>query len=903
MGVVSEFLIRQIARQVADRGLVVWYDPERVYESLAPTLATRLAASTDNGPLPTDNPPQTTHYTGSFLDLRKQIDPLLNALQPPQLVVYVPLERTETDSALIELDCAGVVMQPRQQPPACNTRLSVVARNALRPILGEDQVAVIEKQVEAGKLSLADLDALATKGTESLGVMSLIFGTVNPQEVALAFLHDDRFDAEVVKKQAQANLSRLLQATFEFDVHAKPPSEGDVAGWLTEFRTRLTRHVLLTDLLDCLGEDVPSVLASMRGADSPGGVEACVRLARAWRNSREVSGSYLAAAGKVEVVSGQWSVVSGAWAGGNAPSRVMRNAPLKKVEMAALRDVEREFLERPSGEALRVAQQKLSGFWAEQVPMIQARWALIAAAGEVLLEALRVESEIKSLPKPGSKELGARAAALLKSYATGDSPWCLLDTHHRHLESRKYNFDFLGAAGTGESEHEGLEKLIAKAEQRHTEVASMLARQFLANWHQSGKPLPGLPCQTGFYETHVKPRLSHGPVAYVWVDALRFEMARELARLLDEDFEIDLRPGIATAPTITEIGMAALLPGAQSGARVVSTGGGKLALEIGGKVVKDRKDRVAFLKETAGVPVFDCKLDDLLPKPSKKVKEGIAGAGLVLVTSQEIDELGETDTKLARLQMDSVLGHLRRAVRVLADSGISQVVLAADHGYLFADELGDEMKIDPPGGQTADLHRRVWVGVGGATSPSYVRAPLKSFGIDSEFDLATPSDLAIFKVAGGNVAYFHGGLSPQELVVPVLLLTARVRAATGKTGIHWTLTPGAAKLTTRFFSVQIGGTQAESSLFGFEPPTVRVEIRAGRKVVSTPVSASYGYEDATGEARLKVAGQHPNRIEPNTMTLMVTEEISQKTVAVVLLDARSGAELAKLEGIEAVISM
>ena len=45
----------------------------------------------------------------------------------------------------------------------------------------------------------------------------------------------------------------------------------------------------------------------------------------------------------------------------------------------------------------------------------------------------------------------------------------------------------------------------------------------------------------------------------------------------------------------------------------------------GGKVIKDRKDRVAFLKEHAGVSVFDAKLDDLLPKPVKKVKDGIQG--------------------------------------------------------------------------------------------------------------------------------------------------------------------------------------------------------------------------------------------------------------------------------------
>jgi hypothetical protein len=55
--------------------------------------------------------------------------------------------------------------------------------------------------------------------------------------------------------------------------------------------------------------------------------------------------------------------------------------------------------------------------------------------------------------------------------------------------------------------------------------------------------------------------------------------------------------------------MAALLPKAQESAKVVAAGGGKLALEIGGKVIKDRKDRVAFLKENAGVSVFDAKLD------------------------------------------------------------------------------------------------------------------------------------------------------------------------------------------------------------------------------------------------------------------------------------------------------
>src|SRR5258707_230835 len=79
----------------------------------------------------------------------------------------------------------------------------LVARNALKSPLGDENAAEVEKQVEAGKLSLADVDALGSKGQEfSKGVVSIVFGSGNPQEVALAFLASDRHDAEVQKKSA-----------------------------------------------------------------------------------------------------------------------------------------------------------------------------------------------------------------------------------------------------------------------------------------------------------------------------------------------------------------------------------------------------------------------------------------------------------------------------------------------------------------------------------------------------------------------------------------------------------------------------------------------------------------------------------------------------------------------------
>src|SRR5439155_13631710 len=99
------------------------------------------------------------------------------------------------------------------------------------------------------------------------------------------------------------------------------------------------------------------------------------------------------------------------------------------------------------------------------------------------------------------------------------------------------------------------------------------------------------------------------------------------------------------------------------------------------------------------------KLNDLM-KPTKKRQQEITEADVLLVTSQEIDRRGEEtgDEEEARRFMDEVLEKLRRGIRRLASLGVHHIVIAADHGHLFVEELDDAMKIDSPGGQTVDLH-------------------------------------------------------------------------------------------------------------------------------------------------------------------------------------------------------
>ena len=62
--------------------------------------------------------------------------------------------------------------------------------------------------------------------------------------------------------------------------------------------------------------------------------------------------------------------------------------------------------------------------------------------------------------------------------------------------------------------------------------SSELAKHLITQFSKAKHPIKGLLRQRDFFEKQVKPHLGEDKVAYVWVDALRFKMARELCRLL-----------------------------------------------------------------------------------------------------------------------------------------------------------------------------------------------------------------------------------------------------------------------------------------------------------------------------------------------------------------------------------
>ena len=864
MGRVADAVISLITKQVRDAGIVVWYDPERTYCGLAEDLS-----------LPDT---KVLRFQGSFFELRTQFEPLLEFVDsdgqprqeqtvPPHVLVYVPMDRRETHYALIEAETAGQSIEPGANPWQRNTRLRVIAERVFKDI-APDRAGEIARQVEQGVLTLEDLDRLAEQSAAiGSGAVKLIFGTASVEDVALALAASDKHDATIESKRALHEVAHLITSDLGIQL--------DPAGSIAAARQVLRRSLLLSDFVATV-RDGGGAVSGLEAAGLPTSdhqLATVAKVCRTWRHRSDYHEAYVVSA---RAVDSQVDICSLEV----EPQSLVGTETFPSVEERLLHHAEDALLEGAPENARELAERRKRSFWSAEEPTNQLRWSLIETAALVILTAARIKAELKRPLKA--------PAAFVKAYAGDSEPWCLLDTYHRHLERQFTIFD-LEISG----EHDLLEQVIHRARQQYMEAVALCAEAFTAALDAADFVVGEVLHQETIFPSLVAPLVKAGKEskrkpAYVWVDAMRFEMGRELVDGLGDDFEVKLLPRIAQLPTITEVGMSALLPGADKGAELVEVGAGKVGLKIGEVALKDRTGRVKYLRERLDGKMVDLKLNGLI-KPSKKLRDEIGAADFVLVTSQEIDRRGENaeDEDEARRYMDEVLDKLRKGVRRLASLGVTDVVITADHGHLHGEAIESGMKIDPPGGDTADLHRRVWIGRGGSSAAGYLRIPASRVGLGGDLELAFPRSLACFR-AGGSESFFRGAASLQELIIPIAVVKVK-RAAVPAGQATIALTMERPRITTRFFSVT--ATLSLAGFFGPEEKRVKAVVRTNKRDIGSGVTAAYGFEDGTQEIVLR-------KDKPNAITLMLPSEAGLKAVSVHVLDAATGVELARRDNIE-----
>lgn len=381
----------------------------------------------------------------------------------------------------------------------------------------------------------------------------------------------------------------------------------------------------------------------------------------------------------------------------------------------------------------------------------------------------------------------------------------LLDFYLGSLrEADRLQREFEQAVGDVLDPHGLMREVIGQARARYRRLVEKVQGVFVKHLESAGWPPTGRLANADVFDRLLADRLKDRgcKLAYLMVDALRYELGVALEKQLAEDGPVELRAAYAQLPSITPVGMASLLPGARA----------KLSLHLHKDALLPRLDgapvgnvgqRMEVLRARLGDRFAELPLNDFV-----RGKPLIADTvDLLVLRSTEIDSQLESNPETTLSLIPGTLKLIRVALHKLRGLGFNEAVIVTDHGFfLNAQAEAGDVCAKPPGHWSVNAHDRMLLGTGagiGSSDGHNLVASGDKLGIQGDFaQVAVPCSMAPYRA--GHL-YFHGGASLAEAVVPVLIarLEPTGQSDAPKIKIALTYKNGATRITTRIPVIDI----------------------------------------------------------------------------------------------------
>ena len=806
----QEALEARLARRLQEKRVVVWYDTDREFGDFIAALK-RFPSEQDvheklivGGVVA-----RLTISNGSLFGIKLKIDSLVSGDKPEPLLVYLPgVPHSRLGSPLMEIEKAGDLLHPQK------VSLERLAREELATLYTQGQIDEMLTTTSLTYLDVVGLFELQESGG-SASLLKLVLGEGNSSELLATWLASDTYDQDLTSKGAVPELFKLVASHLELQI--------DPAVDLGKARRQICRYVLVNEFRSDLAGTPPPSLSVVSATSTDASRKTVRDTAKAFRQQDAVSYAEWADLIQTELQLDQLSL---------DPTSLGSIDTFRFEEKHLLRQAAAAIAAGDFAQASALVAGRSHSFWLDRDLSRLAQWEACKLMANLGCEITRI--------RPLLKQAGVDAKKWVEGYAQTGA-WFEVDRAQRHMEA--------WLASMNEEPEAPLEQALGQLRRTYEDLLNDMATGFTKALSDCGWSVDGVLHQTDVYPTRVQS--AGGRVAYFFVDAMRYEMAADLVSRLDGVEELSLVPAVAALPSITPVGMAALLPGASSSFSVVEHKG-KLASQIGETTMSQVSDRLRHLKAVRP-DVVDFTLDDLLQKRPSDVQKKLGDTQLVTVRSQEIDAFGEGGHTLAARQvMNSVIDNLVRAIRKLSKLGVQSFVISADHGHQFSLRKEEDMQIDNPGGETVDLHRRCWIGHGGQTTAASLRVSSASLGYSSGLDFIFPKGVAVFR-AGGDLNFHHGGTSLQEMVVPVISFRMATRTAPEAEAAGVRLTGYPEQLTNRTFGLQV---ELLPGLFTQDEVPVRLILLAeGQEVGRAGMAIDAKFDGVRGVVHLSPGKQ------------------------------------------------
>jgi uncharacterized protein (TIGR02687 family) len=353
--------------------------------------------------------------------------------------------------------------------------------------------------------------------------------------------------------------------------------------------------------------------------------------------------------------------------------------------------------------------------------------------------------------------------------------------------------------------------------------------------------------QRRFFDTYVQPFLTRGQKVFVIIsDALRYEAAADFAQRLRSanrwTAELDVLLG--ALPSYTQLGMAALLPG-----KSLTVDAATVNVALDGRSTAGIINRAEILRLACDGKATAIQSEEFLELNSKT-------DGRVLMKQHEviyifhntIDTIGDTANTEAKTfdAVEQAFGELELIIKKVANINGSNMLLTADHGFIFQqNDLEDgDMTPLPAANEWTYRARRFAFGKGITSTQGVKVFGSEALGVDGDWSVAFPLSLGRFPLQGSGKRFVHGGISLQEVVIPVVKIHKARSDDTERVEVELLRVPG--KITTGQLSVSL--FQDRPAIAKVLPRTLRVGVFAKDGTILSEIK-TLAFDSKDAEAR------------------------------------------------------
>lgn len=275
--------------------------------------------------------------------------------------------------------------------------------------------------------------------------------------------------------------------------------------------------------------------------------------------------------------------------------------------------------------------------------------------------------------------------------------------------------------------------------------------------------------QRDFFNQFVLPFLDRkSKVCVVISDALRYEVGQELQRRIRQEdrFDADVKPMLSMLPSYTQLGMAALLP--HKSLTLTETG----AVLADGQATQGTENRSKVLART--VAASTCiQAKDLMALNRDESRTLMRDHDVVYVYHNLIDKTGDTRDTEERVfaAAEETLQELVRITKKLSNANASNVLITADHGFIYQHRRLDDsdfITTEPQGDNVQYRDRRFILGSGLHEDSAFKHFTSAQLGLEGAMDVLIPKSIKRLRLQGSGSRFVHGGATLQEAVIPVI---------------------------------------------------------------------------------------------------------------------------------------